>query len=80
VVYFTPKTIKSDFLPYELSKTVQIPSQAVLDGGFVTATVVCYSDNGFVFYLFILVESSKKNHSKSQKNHKMKSLILLEST
>ena len=36
--------------------------------------------SGFVFsFLFILAESLK-NHSKSQKNHKMENLILLDST
>jgi len=46
----------------------------VLDGGFAIVTVVL----SFSF-LFIFVESLK-NHSKSQKNHKMENIILLDST
>jgi hypothetical protein len=53
---------------------------AVLDGGFATVTSGCYSSYGFVFsFLFISVESLKI-HSKSQKNHKIENLILLDST
>jgi len=46
---YTPssQTIKSDLLLFELSKTGQITTQAVLD-------------DGFVFYLFIFAESLKK--------------------
>ena len=69
-----PQTIKPDFLPPELSKTGQITLQAVLDGGFATVTVVL----SFSF-LFISAESLK-NHNKSQKNHKIKNLILSDST
>jgi hypothetical protein len=66
----------------ELSKTGQINPQTVLNGG------ICYINRGllqyqrfclFLFFLFISAEPLK-NHSKSQKNHKMKNLILLDST
>jgi hypothetical protein len=68
-----PQTIKPDFLPLVL-KPVKEPPQAVLGGGFATVMVaLCFS------CLFISAESLK-NHSKSQKNHKMQNLILLDST
>jgi hypothetical protein len=52
----------------------------VLNGGFATVIVVCYSEGVLSFsFLFILAESLK-NHSKSQKKHKMKNSILLDST
>jgi hypothetical protein len=64
VVYFN-SNYKIRFSTLELSKTGQITPQAVLDGGFATVTVVL----SFSF-LFISAESLK-NHSKSQKNHKI---------
>ena len=75
VVYFTPK----------LSKTGQITPS----GGF--GWRFCYSNTILSFsFLFISTKSLKnhsksqknhkiKNHSKSQKNHKMKNLIVLDS-
>ena len=38
----------------------------------------CYQ--GFVFFFFIYLAESLKNHSKSQKNHKIESLFFLDST
>jgi hypothetical protein len=48
--------------------------------GFARYPLVCYNTGVLSFpFLFISVESLK-NHSKSQKNHKMENLILLDST
>ena len=42
---------------------------------------VCYSNRSFVFFFFKKISiESLKNHSKSQKNHKIKNPILLDST
>jgi hypothetical protein len=71
VDYFTSQTIKPDFLP-QLFKTGQITPKRFW-------TAVCYSNDGFVFFLFIFAKSLK-NHSKSQKNHKIENPILLNST
>jgi hypothetical protein len=68
VVYLTIQTMKQSNLPPELFKTVYFTPGAVLDGG-------CYSNHGFA-----TVTESLKNHSKSQKNYKMKNAILLDST
>jgi hypothetical protein len=73
--------MKPDILPPQLYKTVQITPQAALDGSFATvkggfaivAVVLSFS------FLFISA-ASLKNHSKSQKNYKIKNLILLDST
>jgi hypothetical protein len=48
--------------------------------GFGTVTAGCYSSCGFVFFFLFISAKSLKNHSKSQKNHKIKNLILLDST
>jgi hypothetical protein len=76
--------MKRFILLIELFKTGQITPMRFSDRGFATVPPVllrqprsCYSTDGFVF--FILVESLK-NHSKSQKNHKIENLILLDST
>jgi hypothetical protein len=83
-VYIIPLTIQSGLLHSsnykigfstpELFKIGQIIPQAVLDGVFATVTVIL----SFSF-LFISAESLK-NHSKSQKNHKIENSILLDST
>jgi hypothetical protein len=73
--------MKRSILSPELFKTSQITPQAVFRQWF------CYRDSGLATvpavlsfsFLFILAESLK-NHSKSQKNHKMENLILLDST
>jgi hypothetical protein len=73
-------TVKRSNLPLNCSK----PS-IFISGRF--STVVCYSNHVFatviavlsLFYLFIFAEYLK-NHSKSQKNHKIENLILLYST
>jgi hypothetical protein len=68
-------------LPSKLCKTGQITPRAVLDGGFATVTTVfCNSTSGFVLFFLFISSESLKNHSKSQKNHKIKNLILLDST
>ena len=42
---------------------------------------VCYSNRSFVFFFFKKISiESLKNHSKSQKNHKIENPILLDST
>jgi hypothetical protein len=74
-------TIKPSVLHPELFKTVQITPWS----GF--GRRICYNNNDFAtvtvvltfLFLFISVESLK-NHSKSQKNHKIENLILLDST
>ena len=65
------------FTPWTFQNRLFYP-QAVFSGGFATVTAGCYSVRSFVFF-FIFAESLK-NHSKSQKNHKMENLILLDST
>jgi hypothetical protein len=73
--------MKRSNLPPELCKTGQI----TLSSGF--GRWFYYSNSGFATitavlsfsFLFILSESLK-NHSKSQKNHKIENLILLAST
>jgi hypothetical protein len=53
----------------------------VLDGGFDTATTVFATVTVVLPFSYLFISSeSLKNHSKSQKNHKMKNLILLDST
>jgi hypothetical protein len=64
----------------ELFKTVQNTSWSGFDSGFATVTMVLLQYDVLTFsFLFIFAESLK-NHSKSQKNHKIENLILLEST
>ena len=56
----SPPKYKTGFLLPEFFKTNQITPQAVLNGG-------------FVFFSFLSISAEfLKNHSKSQKNHKMK--------
>jgi hypothetical protein len=81
VVYFTPQTMKRSNLPPELCKTGQITPSSGFGRWF------CYSNSGFATvtailsfpFLFISSESLK-NHNKSQINHKMENLVLLDST
>ena len=75
-----PRIMKQSNLPSEQSKTVQITPPGFY-GGFATVTMVCYGHVvlTFSFFLFVFI-SSLKNHSKSQKNHKIENLILLDST
>jgi hypothetical protein len=69
-----PRPVKPDVLPPNYLKPDKSPLRQFW-------TAVCYSKVGFVFFFpfFISAESLKK-HSKSQKNHKMENLILLDST
>jgi hypothetical protein len=71
--------MKQSNLSSELCTTGQITRERF-------GAAVCYSNSGFatvtpicLFFLFISSESLK-NYSKSQKNHKMKNPILLDST
>jgi hypothetical protein len=73
VDYSTPN-YETIYSTPELSKTGQITLQGVLKPW------VCYSNGGFVFSFLFISAESLKNHSKSQKNHKMKNPILLDST
>jgi hypothetical protein len=66
VDYFTPETIKPEFLLPKLSKIGQITTHTVLDGGLATVIVVLS-----LSFLFISAESLK-NYSKSQKIIKSK--------
>jgi hypothetical protein len=75
----TLSTAKRSDLALNFAKPVKSSSRAVLDGGFATVTAVLLQKQWFCLFLFISSESSK-NHSKSQKNHKMKNSILLDST
>jgi hypothetical protein len=59
--------MKRSNLPPELYKTGQITPRAVLDGGFATVTMVCYSISGFALFFLFISSKSLKNHSKSQK-------------
>jgi hypothetical protein len=70
--------MKQSNLPSKLSKTIYFTLWAVFGSDFATVTEVCYSDSVLSF-LFIFAEYLK-NHSKSQKNHKIENLILLDST
>ena len=74
-VYLIPWTISGSLLhPPKLSKTGQITPS----GGF--GWRFCYSNTILSFSFLFISTKSLKNHSKSQKNHKMKNLILLDST
>jgi hypothetical protein len=69
-----PQPTKPDVLPPNYPKPDKLPPEAVLDGLFATVTAVLY------FFFFVISTESLKNHSKSQKNRKMKNLVLLDST
>ena len=83
VVYITPSTMKRSNLPHERSKTVYFTLRRFSAAG-CYSNMSCYSTIGFAtvagFCLFLISAESLKNHSKSQKNHKMENLILLDST
>jgi hypothetical protein len=71
----------------QLFKPCILPPSSGFEGGFDTVnggmlqcSVVCYSAHVFVFSFLFISAESLKNHSKSQKNHKMENLILLHST
>ena len=73
VVYFTLSTLKPSTLPPKLSKTGQITPLVGFGRRF------CYSNMVLSLSFLFISTKSLKNHSKSQKNHKMKNLILLDS-
>jgi hypothetical protein len=66
---FNPQTMKRSNLPPKLSKTVYFIPWDSFIRRFATVTIASAT-----------VAESLKNHSKSQKNHKMKNLILLDFT
>ena len=72
---FPPTTIKPGISPPLTFQTVHFTSLERFWRLFATVTVVL----SFSFFKKILVESLK-NHSKSQKNHKIENTILLDST
>jgi hypothetical protein len=79
--------MKRSTLPPELFKTGQITPRAILkrrirysNRRFATVNTGCYNTNGFVFSFIFISAEYLKNHSKSQKNHKMENPILLDST
>ena len=71
---FPPTTIKPSISPPSTFQTVHFTSLERFWRLFATVTVVL----SFSFFKKISVESLK-NHSKSQKNHKIENLILLDS-
>jgi uncharacterized membrane protein len=73
--------MKRSNLLLEFCKTGQITPRAVLGGGFATVTVVFATVTAVCLFLFLFISpESLKNHSKSQKNHKMENPIFLDST
>jgi hypothetical protein len=68
-----PQPMKPDVLP---PRTIQNRTNYPLRRFW---TAVCYSNDGFVFFFFVISAESLKNHSKSQKNRKMENLILFDS-
>jgi hypothetical protein len=65
----------------ELFKTVQITPGSGFRRRFATVTMVFATVTPSLTFLFLFIfAESLKNHSKSQKNHKIENLILLDST
>jgi hypothetical protein len=80
--------MKRSILPSELFKTSQITPQGVFrrwfyynTSGLATVTEVFATVPPALSFSFLLISAEYlKNNSKSQKNHKMKNSILLDST
>jgi hypothetical protein len=91
VYFFSPNSHKSSlFIPQlqnrtnhlpQLFKPCILPPSSGFKGGFATVIGVFATVPMILSFLFLFISAeSLKNHSKSQKNHKMENLILLHST
>jgi hypothetical protein len=78
---FPPSTPKPGKSPPSTFQTVHFTSWSGFEGGFTTVNGGFATVGRFCLCLFLFISAeSLKNHIKSQKNHKMKNLILLHST
>jgi hypothetical protein len=81
-VYFTPSTIGVDYLTLSTMKSYAVFRRCFL----LQYHRYCCSNRGLAtvpplsFSFWFISAESLKNHSKSQKNHEMENLILLDST
>jgi hypothetical protein len=71
---------RANHLP-QLFKPCILPPWSSFEGGFATVKGGFATVRRFCLFLFLFISAEfLKNHSKSQKNHKMKNPILLHST